>query len=197
MALRLRRYSRTTITYWHVELMRHDIILAEGLPVESYLETGDRSAFSNGGAVTAMFPDFAARTWEAEGCAPLVVAGAKLASIRDLVAARRRGNSARSISGRGSVRRPVTPPPPSPPAAAPSTAPCRRTAGSPAAARQTASGSAPDALGRSGTRTALASARPQRQPGTDEPEHLADLPGRRGVLQHDVARRPARPQREA
>jgi hypothetical protein len=94
--------SRATITYWHVELMRHDIILAEGLPVESYLETGDRSAFSNGGSVTAMFPDFATRTWEAEGCAPLVVAGAKLAALRDLVAARRRGNSARSVRGRHS-----------------------------------------------------------------------------------------------
>ncbi len=97
--------SRTTITYWHVELMRHDIILAEGLPVESYLETGDRSAFSNGGAVMAMFPDFATRTWEAEGCAPLVVAGAKLAALRDLVAARRRGNSARSVRGRRSAIR--------------------------------------------------------------------------------------------
>ena len=92
---------RATITYWHVELPRHDIILAEGLPVESYLETGDRSAFSNGGEVLAMFPDFASRTWEAEGCAPLVVAGAELAALRDLVAARRRG-TARSIRGRRS-----------------------------------------------------------------------------------------------
>jgi hypothetical protein len=94
--------SRTTITYWHVELMRHDIILAEGLPVESYLETGDRSTFSNGGTAVALFPDFATRTWEAEGCAPLMVTGAELAALRDIVAARRRGNPTRSDRARRS-----------------------------------------------------------------------------------------------
>ena len=92
--------SRSTITYWHIELTRHAIILAEGLPVESYLDTGDRSAFSNGGTVMAMFPDFAIRTWEAMGCAPLVVVGPEVAALRDLVAARRRGNSARSVRSR-------------------------------------------------------------------------------------------------
>ena len=30
------------ITYWHVELDRHDVLLAEGLPAESYLDTGNR-----------------------------------------------------------------------------------------------------------------------------------------------------------
>ena len=33
---------------------------------------------------------------------------------------------------------------------------------------------------------------PERQPGADEPEHLADLAGRRRVLDHHVARRAAR-----
>jgi hypothetical protein len=94
--------SRSTVTYWHIELMRHDIILAEGLPVESYLDTGDRSAFSNGGAAMALFPDFASRTWEAMGCAPLVVAGSELAALRNLVAARRCGNSTRSARTRRS-----------------------------------------------------------------------------------------------
>ena len=37
------------ITYYHVELERHDILLAEGLPAESYLDTGNRGAFENGG----------------------------------------------------------------------------------------------------------------------------------------------------
>lgn len=34
------------VTYWHVELDAHDILLAEGLPAESYIDGGDR-AFSS------------------------------------------------------------------------------------------------------------------------------------------------------
>jgi len=41
----------STVVYWHVELDRHDVVLAEGLPAESYLDTGNRSAFANGDAV--------------------------------------------------------------------------------------------------------------------------------------------------
>ncbi len=37
------------VSYWHIELDRHDIVLAEGLPSESYLDTGNRAAFDNGG----------------------------------------------------------------------------------------------------------------------------------------------------
>ena len=31
------------VTYYHVELPSHDLLLAEGLAVESYLDVGDRS----------------------------------------------------------------------------------------------------------------------------------------------------------
>jgi len=37
------------VTYWHVELPRHEVLLAEGLPCESYLDTGNRAAFEPGG----------------------------------------------------------------------------------------------------------------------------------------------------
>ena len=37
--------ARDRITYWHVELAGHDILLAEGLAAESYLDTGNRDAF--------------------------------------------------------------------------------------------------------------------------------------------------------
>jgi hypothetical protein len=47
------------ITYWHVELAEHAEILAEGLPCESYLDTGNRAAFANGGVVRQLHPDFA------------------------------------------------------------------------------------------------------------------------------------------
>lgn len=43
---------RDLVSYWHVELPRHDVLLAEGLPCESYLDTGNRSALSNGGRAT-------------------------------------------------------------------------------------------------------------------------------------------------
>jgi hypothetical protein len=67
-----------TVTYFHVELPRHAVLLAEGLTVESYLDTGDRSNFANGGGPIALYPDFASRAWDAEGCAPLVVTGPEL-----------------------------------------------------------------------------------------------------------------------
>ena len=38
----------STVTYYHVELPRHDVVLAEGLPTDTYLETGARFAFENG-----------------------------------------------------------------------------------------------------------------------------------------------------
>jgi Hint domain len=77
------------VTYYHVELPRHDVMLAEGLPVESYLETGNRTAFENGGGVMQLHPHFApdpvrsALIWDSEGYAPLVVAPAQLAPIKD------------------------------------------------------------------------------------------------------------------
>ena len=74
-----------SITYYHVELPKHEILLAEGLPVESYLETGGRSAFANAGTVTQLHPDFApdqarvAMVWQSFSCAPLLGDGSQLA----------------------------------------------------------------------------------------------------------------------
>jgi hypothetical protein len=33
------------VTYWHVELESHDVLLAEGLPAESYMDIGNRAWF--------------------------------------------------------------------------------------------------------------------------------------------------------
>ena len=44
------------ITYYHVELATHDLILAEGLPCESYLDTGNRSAFVGERPTAALHP---------------------------------------------------------------------------------------------------------------------------------------------
>ncbi|MBN8898331.1 MAG: hypothetical protein J0H35_09125, partial [Rhodospirillales bacterium] len=57
-------------------------VFAEGLPVETYLDTGDRGRFANASGPVHLFPDFASRIWEAEGYAPLVVAGPLVAQVR-------------------------------------------------------------------------------------------------------------------
>jgi Hint domain len=83
-----------TIKYFHIELKTHDVILANSLPAESYLDVGDRSNFSNS-ATLRLFPDFAtpadgiAALWEAKGCAPLIIHGPALDAIKVMLAARR------------------------------------------------------------------------------------------------------------
>ncbi len=48
----IRRVSnRAAVTYVHVELDRHDVLLAEGAAAESYLDTGNRAGFDNAAAV--------------------------------------------------------------------------------------------------------------------------------------------------
>ena len=49
------------VTYYHIELGEHDVLLADGMPAESYLENGDRGAFDNGGGMIALHPDFGIR----------------------------------------------------------------------------------------------------------------------------------------
>jgi collagen type I/II/III/V/XI/XXIV/XXVII alpha len=77
-----------TITYYHVELPEHDVIFAEGLTVESYLDTGDRATFENSGAVVTMHARFTDRLREAGACAPLIVHGPALAAARAKLAVR-------------------------------------------------------------------------------------------------------------
>jgi hypothetical protein len=76
------------IDYYHIELLRHDVMFAEGLPVESYLETGGRNAFDNGGGAMQLHPDFTpdgdrvAMQWESLGYAPLLGTGSQLNTVR-------------------------------------------------------------------------------------------------------------------
>ena len=82
------------VIYFHVELPRHAVILAEGLAVESYLDTGDRSAFSGADGPRMLHPVFgserpdSALVMEALGCAPLRVTGPEVARIRTDLARR-------------------------------------------------------------------------------------------------------------
>jgi hypothetical protein len=45
------------VCYYHVELERHGILLAENLPAESYLDTGNRCMFANSGLPILLHPD--------------------------------------------------------------------------------------------------------------------------------------------
>jgi collagen type I/II/III/V/XI/XXIV/XXVII alpha len=66
----------TAVDYYHVELNDHAILLAEGLPAESYLDTGNRGFFANTGAPLTLYPDMTEKTdyptREAGSCASFV-----------------------------------------------------------------------------------------------------------------------------
>jgi hypothetical protein len=76
------------VVYWHVELERHDVLLAEGLACESYLDTGNRSAFANGGTAAALHPEFGPSAWAMRACGRLVTDGPALAMLRSRLFAR-------------------------------------------------------------------------------------------------------------
>jgi collagen type I alpha len=73
---------------FHVELAEHEVLLAESLPVESFLDTGVRSQFANGGAAISLHPNFTRLIWETSGRAPLVQSEPLLAAARQRLAAR-------------------------------------------------------------------------------------------------------------
>jgi hypothetical protein len=81
----IRQDACDAVTYFHVELPQHDVILAEGAPCESYLDCGNRSDFDNAGTAVALHPAFAdaAASWQANACAPQCRAGPTLDTIRD------------------------------------------------------------------------------------------------------------------
>ena len=68
-------------TYWHVELAMHDVVLAEGLAVETFLDVvGQHAGFDDARRVL-VHPGHAAREWDARGCARLVVNGPAIAAV--------------------------------------------------------------------------------------------------------------------
>ncbi len=84
----IRQVQLPAIDYWHVELPRHEVMLAEGLPTESYLDTGERTDFLLTGPFTTLFPTFGSRRAEGEGCAPLVLEGPELDAVRAMLGER-------------------------------------------------------------------------------------------------------------
>jgi hypothetical protein len=91
----IRQEACPRIEYFHVEMVRHELLLAEGLPTESYLDTGDRACFANGGGVLALHPDFSRWVWDGRACAELKVVGPEVdatrARLETRAGSRRRG----------------------------------------------------------------------------------------------------------
>jgi autotransporter passenger strand-loop-strand repeat protein len=77
----------THVTYHHIELESHDILLAEGLPAESFLDTGNREMFESVSGVMALHADFTARS-ENGFCVKLVREGEALDALRARLAER-------------------------------------------------------------------------------------------------------------
>jgi hypothetical protein len=96
------------VTYYHVELARHEVILAEGLPCESYLDVNDRRNFANGGLTVKAHPAFGTGAgteaiWEAQGYAPMRIEGAAVNRVAARL--RRRAKILGFRPGRTSRRR--------------------------------------------------------------------------------------------
>jgi len=86
--------AMNSVHYYHLELPHHAILFADGLPVESYLDTGNRSMFANGGGVTALHPEFAIpadlTAWERDACAPLATDAQRVRPVWQRLADRAR-----------------------------------------------------------------------------------------------------------
>jgi len=65
--------SFSHIAYHHIELERHDIVLAEGVPVETFLDRGNRRMFE-GAPAPVLHPDFEPAS-RAGACAKLATGG--------------------------------------------------------------------------------------------------------------------------
>jgi subtilisin family serine protease len=86
----VRQAQRDEVAYFHLEFARHEVIMAEGLPVESYLDTGDRQGFDAG--VVDANPVFGGTRldtpllWDALAAAPLCVCGPRVERVRAMLA---------------------------------------------------------------------------------------------------------------
>jgi hypothetical protein len=68
------------VSYWHVELDSHDILLANNLPAESYMEMGNRGFFEEAGEDADASDE--RRVTHADFCRPVITGGDTLAFVR-------------------------------------------------------------------------------------------------------------------
>ena len=89
--LNVTQENTSKISYYHVELENHNVIYAEGLPAESYLDDGNRSFFSDtwaGEELPTISPEFSEKApnyqaiWAAKGFASVVRSGPIVETLR-------------------------------------------------------------------------------------------------------------------
>ena len=84
----IRQMERPTVTYHHIELSRHAVIMSEGLPTESFLDTGADAAMLLGGDEPSMHGAFGQEGPEAQmirdalACAPMRIVGPEVERVR-------------------------------------------------------------------------------------------------------------------
>ena len=88
------------VVYYHVELSDHAVVLAEGLPCESYLDTGDRACFTGERLLKHGNPSLARWVREGEAYAPLDLRGTGVEAVRGHLLAQARATQ-------GDARTPV------------------------------------------------------------------------------------------
>lgn len=85
----LRLPARGRVTWYHVELDAHDLLVSDGAVTESYLDMGNRHAFANAGTLAMLHADFTPGTASTQGCLPRVTEGAALDRARATLARQR------------------------------------------------------------------------------------------------------------
>jgi collagen type I alpha len=70
------------VEYWHLELDEHRAVLAEGLPAETYLDTGNRTNFSRTSCKSRHEPEHSLRIWKQKSFAPLRLSGPEVDAAR-------------------------------------------------------------------------------------------------------------------
>jgi hypothetical protein len=88
----VREFPAEPFTYYHIELEKHGILLAEGAQSESYLDTGNRASFDNADAPKLLHPTFdvnpTSDRWKTDACAPLASVPDEVAPIWQTLAQR-------------------------------------------------------------------------------------------------------------
>jgi hypothetical protein len=101
----IRQLDSLTVTYHHIELPRHAVIISEGLPTESYLDTGDRTSLGIGQAVPRERHALGLQGPEAQlirdalACAPIRIVGPEVEQVRRRLGTRA-GNATVFAEGR-------------------------------------------------------------------------------------------------
>jgi hypothetical protein len=85
----IKREPVSSVTYWHVELDRHDLLIANGLTVESYLDVGNRAGFHEGLGVSPIRPELTADQSRGDGsCRPRILSETIHNALRSRLRAR-------------------------------------------------------------------------------------------------------------